>query len=777
VKRLIPAVAILLGWASAAWAATPATLTTLRAIRALTNAEASRKLPVAFKATVTYYREDENSLFVQDGDAGIFVFDAGETKLLPGDRVLIEGTTDADFSSQARSEKITVLRHGDLPKPIPASFEDLIRGRHDCMLVTVSAVVRAADQENRSNLRNPSLPSLTGTRMQLLTESGIIQASIDSAEDANTLANLLDAEVKITGVAGGAFDGKMRQTGVLLHVSSLADVKVLKRSAVRVLFLPVTPMDKLLTGYPAHDLFQRVRVHGTITYYEPGKAVVLGNGSRSLWIATSTASNVLRINDEADATGFPSSHNGFLTLNDGEIWDSQVAAAVPAQPATWQQLALGGHPFDLVTVEGEAVTGARENSQDEYVLSSAGGLFRAVYSHLNGATPSMKRVPPGSKVRVTGICIPEDPSPFRSQVSFEILLRTPDDIAIVAKPSLLEFRSPSILLIAMLLAVIAVSVWGFGLKSKVRRQAGKLATMAYLEQRRNRILADINSAKPLVEILETITEMISFMLHGAPCWCDVVDGARLGKYPKDASRLHILREEIPARSGPSQGALFAGLESSALPVIHRTFAHEMEILSGGARLAMLAMETRRVYTDLLHRSEVDLLTNVHNRRSLGERLDALIAEARQNASVFGLIYIDLDKFKIINDTYGHHVGDLFLQEVASRMKQQLRSHDLLARLGGDEFAVLLPMVRNRTRIEEIALRLEHCFKEPFLVDGNVLQGSASFGYSIYPEDGTTKDSLLSAADAAMYAAKNFRKEAAAKTAGRGGAAPADQSAA
>jgi diguanylate cyclase (GGDEF)-like protein len=177
----------------------------------------------------------------------------------------------------------------------------------------------------------------------------------------------------------------------------------------------------------------------------------------------------------------------------------------------------------------------------------------------------------------------------------------------------------------------------------------------------------------------------------------------------------------------------------------------------------------------VRRSELDLLTNVHNRRSLGERLDALIEEARQNASVFGLIYIDLDKFKPINDRYGHHVGDLFLQEVAQRMKQQLRSHDLLARLGGDEFAVLLPMVRNRTRIEEIALRLEHSFKEPFFVDGKYLHGSASFGYSIYPDDGATKDSLLSAADAAMYAAKNFRKKMAAKMDGSVGPAPADES--
>jgi diguanylate cyclase (GGDEF)-like protein len=326
----------------------------------------------------------------------------------------------------------------------------------------------------------------------------------------------------------------------------------------------------------------------------------------------------------------------------------------------------------------------------------------------------------------------------------------------------------------LLAAAIAAGVWGLILRSKVRRQSRELASLAYLEHRRSRIFADINSSKPLAEILEAIAEMTSFMLNGASCWCDVTDGARLGNYPANADRLHLLHEEIPARSGPPLGTLFAGLDTKVFPGIPRTFAPEMEILSRSAQLAMLAMETRRLHAELLHRSEVDLLTNVHNRRSLGERMDALIEEARRNASVFGLIYIDLDQFKPINDRYGHHVGDLFLQQVAERLKRQLRSADLLARMGGDEFAVLLPMVRHRTRVEEIALRLEHCFKEPFDVEGKLLQGSASFGYSIYPEDGATRESLLAAADAAMYLAKNIRKKAAAKTARPERSAPADQ---
>jgi len=265
--------------------------------------------------------------------------------------------------------------------------------------------------------------------------------------------------------------------------------------------LPVTSIEKLSTGPRERDLTQRVRIHGTITYYEPGRAVVLEDGSRSVWIATTTASGDLRINDAADATGFPGAQSGLLTLTDGEIRDSKVQAVVPAQPVTLQQLASNNF-FALVTIEGEVVAGVREATHDEYVLSSEGELFRAVYSHLNGAAAPMKQIATGSRVRVTGICLPQSSNPTGSQASVEILLRAPDDIAIVAKPPLLAIRSPSVLFIPVLIAVIALGAWGWVLRTKLRRQAAKLTMMAYLEQRRGRILADINSSKPLVEIIE-----------------------------------------------------------------------------------------------------------------------------------------------------------------------------------------------------------------------------------------------------------------------------------
>jgi diguanylate cyclase (GGDEF)-like protein len=276
---------------------------------------------------------------------------------------------------------------------------------------------------------------------------------------------------------------------------------------------------------------------------------------------------------------------------------------------------------------------------------------------------------------------------------------------------------------------------------------------AILQRQRSKILEDINSSHPLAEIVEAIAKMVSYQLGGAPCWCEIADGARLGDEPPGKGVLRIARKDIASRSGPLLGTIFAALDPHLPPS-----ATEAESLAVGTRLATLAIETQRLYTDLHHRSEFDLLTDIHNRFSLDRYLQVCIAEAHQTASVFGLIYIDLDEFKQVNDLYGHQAGDAYLQEVTARMKRQLRSADMLARLGGDEFAVLTPDVRSRSDVEEISLRLQRCFVDPFVIEGHRLQGAVSIGIALYPRDGVTRDALLNAADAAMYKAKNERRK-------------------
>jgi len=362
----------------------------------------------------------------------------------------------------------------------------------------------------------------------------------------------------------------------------------------------------------------------------------------------------------------------------------------------------------------------------------------------------MKQVSIGSRVRVTGICMMESSNPYEGEVPFNILMRSPGDIEVIAKPTLLNTTNLMILIGLLLLLVALAGVWGWRLERKVRHQN---SAAALLERKRSHILEEINGSRPLPEVLDKIVEMVSSSLNGAPCWCEIADGSKFGEAPAEPHKLRVSSANIHARRGVTLGKLSAAFAAGTQPTDSEVLA-----LDNGTRLAALAIETRRLYLDLRRRSEFDLLTDVHNRFSLDKRLNVLITEARQEACVFGLIYIDLDKFKPINDRYGHHVGDLFLQEVALRMKQQLRGGDMLARLGGDEFAALVSEVKDRAGVEEAALRLERCFDEPFDVEGHRLQGAASIGIALYPEDGATPDSLLTAADAAMYAVKNRKRQ-------------------
>jgi diguanylate cyclase (GGDEF)-like protein len=519
-------------------------------------------------------------------------------------------------------------------------------------------------------------------------------------------------------------------------------------------------MDQVFTGFRVHDSTQRFHVQGTITYYQPGSAVVLQNGSRSLWISTQTR-EPLKVDDLAEATGFPDVHSGFLALTRSEIQDRHEPAPITPLPVTWQQMASSGNIFDLVSIEGEVVTEVREALQDEYVLASDGRLFTAVYRHPAATSllplPSMKMVPLGSRVRVTGVCIPENSNPFDYDKAFNILLRSFADINVVAEPSWLNIQTLTRLVIALLLVVIVVGAWGLILMKKVHRQTTAMAARteaeASLERRRSLILENINGATSLAEIIEQITDMVSCKLDGAPCCCQIADGAHLGMCPPQYENLRVVRMNIRGRSGPLLGSLIAGLQPLSKPSVVET-----EALAVGAGLATLAIETRRLYSDLLRRSEFDLLTDIQNRFSFDKRLEAQVEKARLSSGVFGLIYVDLDEFKQVNDEYGHQVGDLYLQQVVLRMKHQVRSVDLLARIGGDEFTVLVPEVRNRADVEEIALRIERSFDEPVAVAGHILHASASVGIALYPEDALTKHGLLNVADSAMYKAKNIKKQ-------------------
>ncbi len=156
------------------------------------------------------------------------------------------------------------------------------------------------------------------------------------------------------------------------------------------------------------------------------------------------------------------------------------------------------------------------------------------------------------------------------------------------------------------------------------------------------------------------------------------------------------------------------------------------------------------------RAEHDPLTGLANRALYRDRLAQAIVRSQRDFSNVGVLYIDLDRFKPINDRYGHEAGDAVLREVARRLQSVLRATDTVARLGGDEFACVVERIGERSELHAIIEKITHALIRPVVYKESVLPVSASVGSALFPEDALDDEDLLRVADEAMYQAKSRR---------------------
>lgn len=191
--------------------------------------------------------------------------------------------------------------------------------------------------------------------------------------------------------------------------------------------------------------------------------------------------------------------------------------------------------------------------------------------------------------------------------------------------------------------------------------------------------------------------------------------------------------------------LFGGLVFFIPATITRLLHHQKTMLAQAQTAEALA--------------RMDALTGLANRLSLTEDLDKSISMARRSGTRVGLIFIDLDGFKPINDTYGHQSGDLVLTVIASRIKSELRDFDLAARVGGDEFVVLIKGIDSADSAQGVARRILARIREPYRLGHRMVKAGASLGVALYPDHAQDGASLLAAADKAMYHVKHRGKNA------------------
>jgi len=205
--------------------------------------------------------------------------------------------------------------------------------------------------------------------------------------------------------------------------------------------------------------------------------------------------------------------------------------------------------------------------------------------------------------------------------------------------------------------------------------------------------------------------------------------------------------------------IVSGMEAGADDFLSKPFdSQELKArIRSGRRILNLQTELVSEREAFKFQATHDTLTGLPNRILLSDRLTMEIAHANRSKELVGILYLDLDRFKVINDTLGHASGDILLEKVSRRLEEITRKCDTVARLGGDEFVVLLPQIKNAKHTITVAKRIIETLKYPFDIDDNELYISPSIGVVVYPYSGQNVETLLKNADTAMYQAKEGGK--------------------
>ncbi len=237
--------------------------------------------------------------------------------------------------------------------------------------------------------------------------------------------------------------------------------------------------------------------------------------------------------------------------------------------------------------------------------------------------------------------------------------------------------------------------------------------------------------------------------------------ARIVHVPEDVDRITTLVLSSVEKFGKWNGEVrylhkdghIGWLESMCVP-IHDNNNQMIGALGINRDITARVEETKRLH-DLAH---YDALTKLPNRTLFFDRLEKTLAISKRKKHAFGLLFIDLDSFKSINDKYGHAIGDQVLVEVSKKIQSCIREADTVARIGGDEFVILLTEIASNDEPGMMAKRIIDILTKPIQVKGHTCHVGASIGISLYPEHSSDLDELLVLADKAMYEVKHFAKK-------------------
>jgi signal transduction histidine kinase len=454
-------------------------LTRAEQVRRLTTEEAARGYPVRITGVIT---DDVPSpdFFIQDGTAGIYVEGSASPKFIHhwGYRVEVRGITGPGrFAPVIREQQLRVLGKGTLPEARIFPFTEIAGGQQDSQWAGIRGIVRSASIDRTSW-------SETVLAMTVASDGGRFTVRVPIAHEAD-FSSWIDSEITIEGVCGSLFNTERQFIGVLFYVPDLRLIKVEVQAKE-------VPVSSLMRFTPGGESQHRVRLRGVVTYQQRGRALFLQNQGMGLRVLTQQ-DTPLAVGDEVDVVGFPAVGDSAPVLEDAVF--HRVGPGSVAGPIKLD-LAIPWERYDgtLVTTDATLLQSEVRPDGQHLVLQQDDRIFEAA---LDG-TQSRDDAPAirvNSRLRIVGICMVRNGGLWSTPQSFQILIRSPQDVSILSAPPWWNLRRALWLLAILTGILVLVLVGMFVLGRKMREQMllirQKIQHGAVLEER-NRIARELH---------------------------------------------------------------------------------------------------------------------------------------------------------------------------------------------------------------------------------------------------------------------------------------------
>lgn len=671
-------------------------LTTVRQIRELSAERAAEALPLKISGVVTYVDPIWRQFYLQDATGGIYAKYSGYGDLRAGMRVSVTGITNpGNFAPVIVAPIVTPVGRAHFPPAVQADVVHASAGLLDSQYVSIEGVVHPL--KTGEDFGHPIIT------FELFSTLGQVHVNASPRFSAvQELRGLEDARVRIRGVLGTVFNNRRQIIGYQLAVENPEQIQILEPAPQNPLATPPTPIAKLLQFSPDMRPGHRVRISGLVTYLGRDR-LFLQDSTGGVEVRGQTDS--LKVGDAVDALGYPILVGRYAPVMTDAVFQPQGKSGTVAPLKTDPEEILKGEDDSrLVSVEARLLTSVREPSRAVLALRSGIRTFSAELDTTNRGD-DLSQLRSGSILRLTGVCVSQvDPNRLytvleRAPSEFRILLRSPHDVQIVSPAPFWTTRNVLILLIVVSLLIPTILIWVVVLRRRVRLQTSALRKAAETTQ----ALRDLSASMQKV--------------------------AQDQRYDK----------KVYVRGNPEVAQLVVGFNQMLAELHQRDEAKK----AAEAKLQHMAM--------------VDELTGLPNRRMLFDRLQHSLATARRDKHMVGLLYLDLDGFKLVNDTYGHNIGDLLLIQVAQRLRSRARASDTVSRIGGDEFTLILDRIKDPADADTAAQSVLDSIEAPFSIEGHRISIGVSVGISLYPQNAAEGGQLLQQADCAMYAAKRNGK--------------------